>query len=82
MAEYHGITVETEKGTHTVFPELCKGCGLCIAKCPKKTLTWADYLGAYGTPSVRVTNGCNACGTCQMVCPDCAIVVVRRAKAG
>jgi len=78
---YQGITVEGKKGTWTVFPELCKGCGLCIAKCPKKCMSWSDYLGVYGTPSVRIDEEkCTACGICQQFCPDCAITVLRKDK--
>ena len=70
------------EGTHsrlTVFPRLCKGCGLCIEKCPVKTLAWSDNLGVYGTPLPQVTEeiGCMGCGMCQIVCPDAAISVGR-----
>jgi len=76
-----GKTAEAKKGFWTVFPELCKGCGLCIAKCPAKCMSWSDYLGVYGTPSVQIDpEKCTACGTCQLVCPDCAIAVVRKER--
>jgi len=71
-------TLELEKGFWTVFPGLCKGCGLCIQKCPKKCLAWSDVLGVYGTPSIEPNDECIACGICQMVCPDCAIVVEKK----
>lgn len=72
---------ENDKGFWTVFPGLCKGCGLCIQKCPKKCISWSDFLGVYGTPSVQASDECIACGICQMVCPDCAIVVEKKKKA-
>jgi len=36
----------------------------------------------YGTPTVipKDTESCTGCGMCQMVCPDCAIVVERIKK--
>jgi len=78
--KYEGRTIETEKGSFTVFPQLCKGCGLCMKRCPADCMSWSDVLGVYGTPSVEVSEKCTSCGTCQTVCPDCAITVVRRKK--
>ena len=68
------------KGELTLFPELCKGCGLCIEKCPTKTLGWSEELGLYGTPAVELGHGqrsCTGCGICQTFCPDCAISIRR-----
>ncbi len=72
--------VETTKSVFTIFTGLCKGCGLCIEKCPTKTLHWSDTLGVYGTPSVepKENDNCTACGMCALVCPDCAIVIERK----
>ena len=68
------------RGEFTLFPELCKGCGLCIEKCPTKTLGWSDELGLYGTPAVELGHSerqCTGCGICQTFCPDCAIKITR-----
>lgn len=71
------ITLEGPKAVWSVFPSLCKGCGLCIEKCPVKTLAWSDKLGVYGTPTPQVKEDipCIGCSMCQTVCPDCAISV-------
>ncbi|MDT3698566.1 MAG: 4Fe-4S binding protein [Thermincola sp.] len=70
---------EGEKGTWTVFPALCKGCGLCIEKCPRSAIEWSKELGFYGTPTVEADmDKCNACGICKTVCPDCAIAVTKK----
>ena len=69
--------MESENGFFTVFPSLCKGCGLCMVKCPMKAIEWSDTLGIYGTPAVEINSNCVACGICQL-CPDCAIVVTRK----
>ncbi|HML34831.1 MULTISPECIES: 4Fe-4S binding protein [Sporomusa] len=70
-AKYDG-----EKGFWATFPNLCKGCGLCIEKCPVKCIGWSEELGVYGTPRVEADmEKCILCGICQMVCPDCAIRV-------
>ena len=74
-------TKETEKGTWTIFPDLCKGCGLCIEKCPTRVISWSEQLGFMGTPSVKARmEGCIVCGLCETVCPEPAIRVERKAK--
>lgn len=78
--EFTSISYEHEKGTHTLFPSLCKGCGLCIIKCPQEALSWSDLLGAYGNPAVISNDNCNLCGICQIICPDCAIRVDKKEK--
>lgn len=72
--------IETNKAFFTIFTGLCKGCGLCMQKCPAKTLIWSDELGVYGTPAVQPKDveGCTGCGICSTVCPDCAIVIERK----
>ncbi len=72
-------TVKGSKAIWTVFPRLCKGCGLCIEKCPVKTLEWSDQLGVYGTPTPRIKEEipCTACKMCEQVCPDAAIAVAK-----
>ena len=58
----------TARGSWTIFPDLCKGCGLCIK--------WSPDFGAYGTNRVTVNaEGCITCKTCAYYCPDAAISV-------
>lgn len=65
---------EVPKGRVTVYINFCKGCGLCMAKCPKKAIGWSDLLGVFGTPTVNIdANLCTLCGQCEILCPDCAI---------
>lgn len=74
-------TQENNRGTWTVFPDLCKGCGLCIEKCPTQVIYWSEKLGFMGTPSVKTRmEGCIVCGLCETVCPEPAIRVERKAK--
>lgn len=70
---------ENSKGFWNIYPGLCKGCGLCIEKCPVKVIEWSDTLGFMGTPSVvpRI-DGCIVCGVCQTVCPDAAILIEKK----
>ena len=55
----------------------CKGCGICVAFCPKSVLA-VDELG-----KVKVVNAndCIACGQCELRCPDYAIFVDKKVEA-
>ena len=71
------------RGVPIIDKERCKGCGLCIANCPKNILEKAeDYngQGAYYTVCVDA-DACIGCGACAVMCPDAAIVVERPAVA-
>lgn len=82
MSNIEAITFDMEKATFNLFPQYCKGCGLCKEKCPNQVLVWSDKLGVYGTPSVRPKDedSCIACNICEMVCPDCAIYIEKKKK--
>ncbi|MEW6540453.1 MAG: ferredoxin family protein [Bacillota bacterium] len=79
---FEPVTRELPGGTFVVFPGLCKGCGLCLEKCPKRCLDWSKRLGLYGTPAIEPVDGeaCNYCGLCALVCPDCAIMVTKKKR--
>lgn len=47
----------------------CKGCGICIAFCPKKVLGFNEN----GKVTMLDRENCIKCGMCQMRCPDFAI---------
>ena len=53
----------------------CKGCGICIALCPKQVL-------ALKKQKCRVEHleVCIGCDLCQLRCPDFAIEVVHEDK--
>lgn len=70
---------EDEKKAWERFPEYCKGCGLCIVRCPVKALTFSNDLNFLGTQMPQVDIGkCTACGLCQLTCPDGAIKVSKK----
>ncbi|MDO9508101.1 MAG: 4Fe-4S binding protein [Thermovirgaceae bacterium] len=52
----------------------CKGCGLCMAVCPKKVFDFDENLKS--TPT-RVQD-CIGCKQCENICPDLAITVEER----
>lgn len=58
--------------------EWCKGCGICVAFCPKQALS-LDREGK----AVHDEAACVVCGMCERYCPDLAIEVIKpAAKAG
>ncbi len=65
------------KGKVTICDMICKGCGLCVAVCPKKVLALSTTeINAAGyNPAETVSDGCIACMSCAKMCPDCAITV-------
>ena len=55
----------------------CKGCGICAAFCPKKTLELDRQDKAFQARP----DDCIRCGMCALYCPDLAVSVdVSRAK--
>lgn len=82
--QWRGERYYAPRGTWTIFPELCKGCGLCIEKCPTHVIRWSERPANYGTLRVEVDpTGCIVCRQCQFHCPDAAIAVqVKEAKQG
>jgi 2-oxoglutarate ferredoxin oxidoreductase subunit delta len=69
--------------------ERCKGCGLCVAVCPKGGIVLAKksnksgYFPAQPVPSVvegALNTNCTGCAVCALVCPDVAIEVLCESK--
>lgn len=55
-----------------VYPDWCKGCGVCAAFCPAEVLT----ITPDGKAAVTNPEACVNCGFCELHCPDFAIAVV------
>ena len=53
------------------FPAWCKGCGNCVAFCPRGALA----MDQSGRPYLAKPERCTRCGLCEMLCPDFAISV-------
>ena len=55
----------------------CKGCGLCVMFCPKKTIRMSTDLNEQGLPypAELDPDNCTGCGICFRMCPDTAVKV-------
>jgi 2-oxoglutarate ferredoxin oxidoreductase subunit delta len=65
------------KYEHMVDKNRCKGCGLCVAVCPKNVLELSDEVNAMGYFPVYQARpeDCVYCTTCCIMCPDVAITI-------
>ena len=63
---------------HLINRDWCKGCGICVAMCPK------DVLVLDGDEKALVSHPekCIACLQCAKMCPDLAIEVITEAAHG
>jgi 2-oxoglutarate ferredoxin oxidoreductase subunit delta len=61
-----------------VKEDWCKGCDLCIDRCPVNALEQSDKLNKRGVrpPKLKEENECNYCRYCELICPDLAITVI------
>ena len=61
----------------TIIKEFCKGCGFCIANCPKKVYELSDEMNqkGYRIPKLVRIEECTECGLCDFHCPDFAIIL-------
>jgi len=71
------------RGVPIIDKERCKGCGLCIANCPKKILAKSKELNSQGLHyTVCIDESiCIACGACALMCPDAAIEIDKFVEA-
>lgn len=63
-----------------VNTEVCKGCELCAAACPRNLIGFKkETINSKGYhPAVLLDEEkCIGCAMCATMCPDCAITVER-----
>jgi len=60
----------------------CKGCGLCVAVCPKEVLQISNEINAKGYFPVYQAHpeNCIFCSTCCIMCPEAAITITEAAS--
>jgi len=54
----------------------CKGCGICVALCPRRVFVTDER----GKATVGRPEECTGCGLCDSLCPDLAITVEPHGK--
>ncbi len=62
----------------TIYPDWCKGCGICAAFCPAKVIE----MDPLGKARVVREDDCIHCGFCELHCPDFAVVVSTKKRRG
>lgn len=67
--------IQISQGIVTIVEDRCKGCGYCIAYCPRDVLELANRYNAkgYRPPTVKKPEACVNCHYCEIICPDFAI---------
>lgn len=68
-AAIESVSKEAGKAPVVVYHPWCKGCGICVAFCPKHVLE----LGEDGLVSIARPEDCVNCDLCDVLCPDLAI---------
>jgi len=68
----------------TIIKDFCKGCGFCIAYCPKKVYDLSEEMNkkGYRLPHPARLEDCTECGLCDLYCPDFAVVFEKTKKKG
>ncbi|MFN3534992.1 MAG: ferredoxin family protein [Desulfatiglandales bacterium] len=72
-----------KRGYIVIDRELCKGCYLCMAFCPRQRIVASSSLNQKGYYPIEFKESddpkerCTGCGTCATMCPDVAIEVYR-----
>ncbi len=66
-----------DKNWVKIYPDLCKGCGLCIVSCPQDVLKFSDKFNSKGYHyAYYVGEGCTGCSVCFYACPEPEAIVV------
>ncbi len=63
---------KTKLKEHRINQEWCKGCGICVAFCPKNVLE----LNEKDKVVAARPADCIACRLCEWRCPDLAIEII------
>jgi 2-oxoglutarate ferredoxin oxidoreductase subunit delta len=69
---------DTTTGKAVIIDDRCKGCGFCVAYCPRGVLRLSARFNkkGYHPPEVVDAEKCVNCHFCEVLCPDFAIYSV------
>jgi len=63
-------------GKIIIDTERCKGCGLCVAVCPKNCIVISSSSNKNGYFPAQANNiDCTGCANCAIICPEAIIEV-------
>lgn len=69
-------------GKIIINTERCKGCGLCVAVCPKSSIIISKKSNKSGYFPAESSNAeCTGCALCAIICPEVVIEVFREEDA-
>jgi 2-oxoglutarate ferredoxin oxidoreductase subunit delta len=62
-----------------VDEDWCKGCGLCVAFCPRHAMDLVEHMNDRGFHPARLARpeDCGGCGQCATMCPDSCLRITR-----
>jgi NAD-dependent dihydropyrimidine dehydrogenase PreA subunit len=57
----------------------CKGCGRCVAACPRRCLRLSDRLNSRGVKHAEYSGqGCSGCAICFYNCPEPYAIAIEK----
>ena len=65
----------------TIDTDMCKGCSLCVAACPKKCIAISAESNKHGYfPAEVDSKECTGCLCCAIMCPEAVIEIRSESK--
>ena len=69
--------IKVPDGHVHIVADQCKGCGFCVAFCPRHVLVLSDGYNkkGYHPPLIVEEAECPGCKLCEIICPEFSIFV-------
>ena len=77
----HGKSMDVSNYIASINPESCKGCGLCVKRCPMEAIELIaseTYKNKVGKVAFLNKDNCIGCGVCAFKCPTKSIFLEKR----